>query len=107
MLNWELDVLELKACAGRWTGISNVGQGTIKAVDWKKENGVDCDLDGADHIVDFKTLQGLSHYDNTSSIPGATLEKRKKAVNKEYHDRTKKLEQRRSLFNAETDAETT
>jgi hypothetical protein len=33
MLNWELDVLELKACAGRWTGISNVGQGTIKAVD--------------------------------------------------------------------------
>ena len=26
-----------------------------------------------------------------STIPGATLEKRKKAVNKEYHDRTKKL----------------
>jgi hypothetical protein len=40
--------------------------------------------------VDFKTLQGLSHYDNTSTIPGATLEKRQKAVNKEYHDRTRK-----------------
>ena len=43
-------------------------------------NGVDCDLDGANHIVDFKTLQGLSHYDTTfvrqhlSTIPGATLE---------------------------------
>ena len=55
-------------------------------------NGVDCDLDGANHIVDFKTLQGLSHYDNTSTIPGATLEKRQKAVNKEYHDRTRKLD---------------
>ena len=39
-----------------------------------------------------KTLQGLSHYDNTSTIPGATLEKRHKAVKKEYHDRTKKLD---------------
>ena len=38
------------------------------------------------------TLQGLSHYDNTSTIPGATLEKRQKAVNKEYHDRTKTLD---------------
>ena len=27
-----------------------------------------------------------------STIPGATLEKRKKAVNKEYHDRKKKLD---------------
>ena len=42
--------------------------------------------------MDFKTLQGRSHYDNTSTIPGATLEKRQKAVNKEYHDRTRKLD---------------
>jgi hypothetical protein len=64
----------------------------IRASHLSGSNGVDCDLDGADHIVDFKTLQGLSHYDNTSTIPGATLEKRQKAVNKEYHDRTKKLD---------------
>ena len=37
-------------------------------------------LGGANHIADFKTLQGLSHYDTTfvrqhlSTIPGATLE---------------------------------
>jgi hypothetical protein len=55
-------------------------------------NGVDCYLDGVNHVVDFKTLQGLSHYDNTSTIPGATLEKRQKAVNKECHDRTRKLD---------------
>ena len=55
-------------------------------------NGVDCDLYGTNHIVDFMALQGLSHYDNTSTIPGATLEKRQKAVNKEYHDRTRKLD---------------
>ena len=55
-------------------------------------NGVGFDLDGANHIVDFKTRQGLSHYDNTSTIPGATLEKRQTAVNKEYHDRTRKLD---------------
>ena len=42
--------------------------------------------------MDFKTLQGLSHYDNTSTIPGVTLEKRQKAVNKEYQDRTRKLD---------------
>ena len=42
--------------------------------------------------MDFRTLQGLSHYDNTSTIPGATLEKRQKAVIKEYHDRTRKLD---------------
>jgi len=39
--------------------------------------------------VDFKTL---SHYNNTSTTPGATLEKRQKAVNQEHHDRTKKLD---------------
>ena len=55
-------------------------------------NGLDCALDGADHIVDFKTHQGLSHYNNTSTTPCATLEKRQKAVNKKYHDRTKKLD---------------
>ena len=55
-------------------------------------NGDGCDLDGTNQIVDFKTLQGLSHYDNTSTIPGATLEKRQKAVNKEYHDRSRKLD---------------
>ena len=64
----------------------------IRASHLSGSNGVDCDLDGANHIVDFKTLQGLSHYDNTSTIPGATLEKRQKAVNKEYHDRTRKLD---------------
>jgi len=37
-------------------------------------NGVDCSLDGADHIVDFKALQGLSHDNNTSTTLGATLE---------------------------------
>ena len=45
-------------------------------------NGVGFDLDGANHIVDFKTLQGLSHYDNTSTIPGVTLEKGKKLSTK-------------------------
>ena len=64
----------------------------IRASHLSGSNGVDCDLDGANHIVDFKTLQGLSHYDNTSTIPGAALEKRQKAVNKEYHDRTRKLD---------------
>ena len=34
----------------------------------------------------------LSHYDNTSAIPGATLEKRQKAVNKENNNRTRKLD---------------
>jgi hypothetical protein len=42
--------------------------------------------------VDFKTLQGLSHYDNTSTTPGATLEKWQKAINKEHHNRTTKLD---------------
>ena len=32
------------------------------------------------------------HYDSTSTIPGATLEKRQTAVNEEYHDRTRKLD---------------
>ena len=64
----------------------------IRASHLSGNNGVDCDLDGANHIVDSKTLQGLSHYDNTSTIPGATLEKRQKAVNKEYHDRSRKLD---------------
>jgi hypothetical protein len=64
----------------------------IRTTHLSGSNGVDCVLDGADHIVDFKTLQGLSHYDNTSSTPGAILENRQKAVNKEYHDRTKKLD---------------
>jgi len=36
-----------------------------------------CALDGADHIVDFKTLRGLSDYDNTSTVPGATPEEAK------------------------------
>jgi hypothetical protein len=63
----------------------------IRASHLSGSNGVGCDLDGANQIVDFKTLQGLSHYDNTSTIPGETLEKRQKAVNKEYHDRTRKL----------------
>ncbi len=64
----------------------------IRASHLSGSNGVDCDLTGANHIVDFKRPQGLSHYDNTSTIPGATLEKRQKAVNKEYHDRTRKLD---------------
>jgi len=56
-------------------------------------NGVDCALDGSDHIVDFKTLQGLLHYNNTSTAPGASIEKRQKAVNQEYHDdRTRRLD---------------
>jgi hypothetical protein len=33
----------------------------IRASHLSGSNGVDCDLDGANHIVDFKTLQGLSH----------------------------------------------
>jgi len=64
----------------------------IRAPHLSGSNGLGCDLDGANLIVDFKTPQGLSHYDNTSTIPGATLEKRQKAVNKEYHDRTRKLD---------------
>jgi len=63
----------------------------IRASHLSGRNGADCDLNGANQIVDFKTLQALSHYDNTSTIPGATLEKRQKAVKKEYHDRTRKL----------------
>ena len=51
----------------------------IRASHLSGSNGVDCDLDGANYIVDFKTLQGLSHYDNTSTIPGATLEKEAKS----------------------------
>jgi hypothetical protein len=51
----------------------------IRASHLSGSNGVDCNLDGSNHIVDFRTLQGLSHYDNTSTIPGATLEKRQKA----------------------------
>jgi len=34
----------------------------------------------------------MFHYDSTSNIPGATLEKRQEVVNKEYHDRSKKLD---------------
>jgi hypothetical protein len=64
----------------------------IRASHFSGSNGVDCDLGGTNHIVDFKALQGLSHYDNTSTIPGITLEKRQKAVNKKYHDRTRKLD---------------
>ena len=54
--------------------------GRQKCAHLSGSNGVDCALDGADHIVDFKTLQGLSHYNNTSTTPGATLEKRQKAA---------------------------
>jgi len=64
----------------------------IRASHLSGGNGADFDLDGANHIVDFMALQGFSHDDNTSTIPGATLEKRQKAVNKEYHDRTRKLD---------------
>jgi len=46
-------------------------------------------LDGADHIVDFTTLPGLLHYDSTSTVPCATLEKRQKVLNKEHLSRTK------------------
>jgi hypothetical protein len=64
----------------------------IRASHLSGSNGVDCDLDGANQFLDFRSLQGLSHYENTSTIPGATLYKRQKAVNKEYHDRTRKLD---------------
>ena len=46
------------------------------AIHLSGSNGVDCALDGADHIVDFETLQGLSHYNNTSTTPGATQKSR-------------------------------
>ena len=52
-------------------------------------NGAECALDGANHVVDFKTLQGLSYYNNTFTAPGATLEKRQSSVNKEHHKRAK------------------
>ena len=58
----------------------------------KGSNGAEYILDGASHLVDFKTLQGLSHYDNTSTTPGATLEKRQMKVIKEYHKRAKDLD---------------
>ena len=45
------------------------------AIHLSGSNGADCALDGADHIVDFKTLQGLSLYNNTSTTPGATLDR--------------------------------
>jgi len=32
------------------------------AIHLSGSDGVDCALGGADHILDFKTLQGLSHY---------------------------------------------
>jgi len=59
----------------------------IRAPNLSGSNAADCDLGGAGNIMDFMALQ-----DNTSTIPGATLEKRQKAVNKEYHDRTRKLD---------------
>jgi len=62
------------------------------AIHLSGSNGVDCVRDGADDVVDFKTLQDLSHYNKTSTTPAATVEKRQKAVNKEYHDRTKELD---------------
>jgi hypothetical protein len=51
-------------------------------------------LDYTNHVMDFKTPQGLSHYNNTSTAPGATLEKRQSNVNKEYmyHKRAKDLD---------------
>jgi len=62
------------------------------AIHLSGSNAVDCALDSSNHIVNFKTPQGLSHYNNTSTTPGATLEKRQKAVNQEYHDRTTELD---------------
>ena len=64
----------------------------IRAPHLSASKGADCDLDGADHIVDFEAPQGLSHYDSASYISGATLEKWQRAVNKEHHDLTKKLD---------------
>ena len=66
----------------------------IRASHLSVSNGIGCDLDVTNHFLGFKTPQCLSHYryDNTSTIPGATLEKRQKAVNKEYHDRTRELD---------------
>ena len=57
-------------------------------------NGADCDLDSADLNVDFKTLQSTRHkasHTTTSPLllPGHFGETAK-AVNKDYHDRTKK-----------------
>jgi len=46
-------------------------------------NGAECALGDANHVVNFKTLQGLSHYDITFTNPGATLKKRQTRVNKE------------------------
>ena len=57
----------------------------------KGSNGAECVVDGASHVVDFKTLQGLFHYNNTSIIPGATLEKRQSSVNNEHRKRAKDL----------------
>jgi len=58
----------------------------LVAIHLSGSNDVDCSLGGADHIVDFKTILGLSHCDNSSTTPGATLEKCQKAMKKEYHD---------------------
>jgi hypothetical protein len=43
-------------------------------------------------LVDFKTLQGFSHYNSISIIPGATLEERQTTVNKDYRKRAKDLD---------------
>jgi hypothetical protein len=52
----------------------------------------DGDRNNHNHSGNVTEIRGLSHYEKTSTIPGATLEKRQKAVNEEYHDRTRKLD---------------
>jgi hypothetical protein len=58
----------------------------LRATHLSGSNGVDCDLNGADHISDFKTLEGLSHYDSTSTTPKGTLEEEQNSLNSEHHD---------------------
>jgi hypothetical protein len=57
----------------------------LMATHLKRSNRAEHYLGGANHVVEFKTPQGLSHNDNTSITLGAALEKRPTKVNKEYH----------------------
>jgi len=54
----------------------------IRASHLSGGNGVDCDLDGANHIKDFKTLQGLHTTTTPLLFPGQLWRKGKKLSTK-------------------------
>jgi len=48
--------------------------------------------DDANHVLDFRSLQGISHYNNTSTASGATIGRRQSNVNKKYNKYAKDLD---------------